>query len=56
MITVYIDPEQKQDLDRLADLTRVKAAVYIREGIDDVLAKYRRRLQRPKRLRLTRRP
>jgi hypothetical protein len=38
--TVYIEPEQNERLRVLHERTKVPVAVYIREGIDLVLAKY----------------
>jgi len=38
--TVYIEPEQNERLRLLHERTKVPVAVYIREGIDLVLAKY----------------
>ncbi len=39
--TVYLRPEQNERLKRLHEATKVPVAVYIREGIDLVLDKYR---------------
>jgi predicted DNA-binding protein len=39
--TVYITPEQGEQLKLLHDRTRVPVAEYIRQGIDMVLEKYR---------------
>lgn len=48
--TVYLDPEQKAALDELSKITRVPAAEYVREGVDMVLARYKKQLRRgPKR-------
>ncbi|MBI2392948.1 MAG: ribbon-helix-helix domain-containing protein [Deltaproteobacteria bacterium] len=38
--TIYITPEQNERLKVLHERTKVPVAVYIREGIDLVLAKY----------------
>lgn len=38
--TVYITPEQSERLHLLHTRTKVPVAVYIREGIDLVLARY----------------
>jgi predicted DNA-binding protein len=38
--TIYITPEQNERLRVLHDRTKVPVSVYIREGIDLVLAKY----------------
>ena len=42
--TIYITPEQDQRLKLLHERTKVPIAVYIREGIDLVLAKYEKLL------------
>ncbi len=42
--TVYLTPEQNERLKRLHEATKVPVAVYIREGIDLVLEKYRHAL------------
>jgi len=39
--TVYITPEQSEQLKLLHDRTRVPVAEYIRQGIDLVLEQYR---------------
>ena len=38
--TIYIEPEQQERLKLLHERTKVPISVYIREGIDLVLAKY----------------
>ncbi len=38
--TIYITPEQAERLKLLHERTKVPVAVYIREGIDMVLAKH----------------
>lgn len=38
--TIYITPEQNERLRVLHDRTKVPVSVFIREGIDLVLAKY----------------
>jgi predicted DNA-binding protein len=38
--TIYITPEQNDRLRQLHERTKVPISVYIREGIDLVLAKY----------------
>ena len=38
--TVYITPEQNEQLKLLHDRTKVPVAVYIREGIDMVLRRH----------------
>lgn len=38
--TIYITPEQNEQLKLLHERTKVPIAVYIREGIDLVLAQY----------------
>ncbi|MCX7807439.1 MAG: ribbon-helix-helix domain-containing protein [Deltaproteobacteria bacterium] len=42
--TVYITPEQAEQLRLLHERTKVPIAVYIREGIDMVLEKHRHEL------------
>lgn len=42
--TVYIEPEQAEQLKLLHERTKVPVAVYIREGIELVLAKYQHML------------
>lgn len=42
--TVYITPEQNEQLHLLHDRTKVPVAVYIREGIDLVLKRYEKAL------------
>jgi hypothetical protein len=39
--TVYITPEQDEQLKRLHEKTKVPVAEYIRQGIDLVLKQYR---------------
>lgn len=39
--TIYITPEQNEQLKLLHDRTKVPVAVYIREGIDLVLERYK---------------
>jgi predicted DNA-binding protein len=39
--TIYITEEQDQLLKELSQRTKVPVSVYIREGIDSVLARYR---------------
>ena len=42
--TIYITPEQNEQLKVLHERTHVPVAVYIREGIDLVLARHRDQL------------
>ncbi len=42
--TVYITPEQNEQLKLLHDKTKVPVAEYIRQGIDLVLEKYKNHL------------
>jgi hypothetical protein len=42
--TVYITPEQIEQLKLLHDKTKVPVAEYIRQGIDMVLEKYRQHI------------
>jgi hypothetical protein len=52
MTPLYLDPPQKAALRKLSDRTRVPMAVYLREGVDMLLAKYKlkgdQRLNPPK--------
>jgi len=41
-VQAYLEPEQAAGLKALSDQTRVPQQAYIREGIDAVLAKYKR--------------
>lgn len=40
-LLAYLDPQQKTALDELVKRTRVPRAVYLREAVDLLLAKYR---------------
>jgi hypothetical protein len=40
-VVLYIEPDQKSELDELSHRTRVPMSAYLREGIADVLCKYR---------------
>jgi hypothetical protein len=42
----YLTPKQKSDLSKLSAETRVSQQAYLREGVDMVLAKYKRHLRR----------
>lgn len=42
-VAVYLDPTQKAALEKLAERTRVPWATYVRQGVDMVLAKYKKR-------------
>jgi hypothetical protein len=42
-VTLYLEPEQAAELKALTERTRVPQQEYIREGVDGVLAKYRRK-------------
>jgi hypothetical protein len=42
-VTLYLEPEQAAELKALTERTRVPQQEYIREGVDAVLAKYRRK-------------
>ena len=42
--TVYITPEQNEQLKVLHERTKVPIAVYIREGIDHVLERHKNQL------------
>lgn len=41
-VQAYLEPAQAEALKALSDKTRVPQQAYIREGVDIVLAKYRR--------------
>jgi len=41
----YLTPEQKAGLEQLSKATRVPQADYMREGVDMVLQKYKRKLR-----------
>ena len=43
---IYLEVEQIEEIQRLSKLTRVPQSAYIREAIDDLLAKYRDVLQK----------
>ena len=45
---IYLDADQKEALERLSESTRVKVAEYVREGVDLVLERYKKHLQRSK--------
>lgn len=45
-LNTYIEAEQKAALDRLSEQTRVPWAEYVREGINMVLAKYRKKARK----------
>lgn len=42
-VALFIEPEQHEKLQAMAQSTRVPWAAYVREAIDDLLAKYKRR-------------
>jgi predicted DNA-binding protein len=46
MTPVYLDPEKKAAITQLSKATRVPAAVYLREAVDDLLNKYKKQLRR----------
>lgn len=43
---MYLKPDQFQDLNRLAEVTRIQRSVLVREAIDDLLKKYAKTLKR----------
>lgn len=43
--SVYLEPTQAKALDALSARTRVPFAVYVREGVDAVIARYARELK-----------
>lgn len=40
MVNCYLAPEQKEALSKLANATHESAQVYLREGLNHILAKY----------------
>lgn len=46
MLSLYLDPAQHEAVKKLSEKTRVPSAVYLREGVDLVLAKYSKDLKR----------
>jgi hypothetical protein len=48
MCPVYLDPDARAAVAELSRITRVPQAVFLREGVDLMLAKYRRTLKRAK--------
>lgn len=46
-VAVYLEEAQKEQLDALSERTRVPWAEYVREGVDEVLARYRKQLKQP---------
>ncbi len=47
-VNFYLEPEQKDALERLTKVTRVPWSEYVREGVDMVLDRYKRHLKRTK--------
>ena len=43
LTSLYLDPPAYEELKKLSAETRVPAAVYLREAIEDLLAKYDRK-------------
>lgn len=41
LTSIYLDPPVYQALRELSDTTRVPQSVYLREALDDLLAKYK---------------
>jgi predicted DNA-binding protein len=41
MTPLYLDPPQKAALRKLSDRTRIPMAVYLREAVDMLIAKYK---------------
>ena len=48
LMSLYIDPEAHEALKRLSKDTRVPAAVYLREAVDDLLKKYKVKVSEPR--------
>ena len=42
---MYLTPAQKRALDELSRVTRIQRSVLVREGVDDLLVKYRKVLR-----------
>ncbi len=49
LMSLYIDPEAHAALKQLSKDTRVPAAVYLREAVDDLLKKYKVKIFKPRR-------
>lgn len=49
MILLKLEPERADALKRLSEATRVPVAAYMREAVDDLLAKYAKVLKGAKR-------
>jgi len=45
-ISVMIEEDQKQTLDKLSKVTRVNQAVFVREALNDLFKKYAKGLKR----------
>jgi len=45
-ISVMIEEDQKQTLDKLSKVTRVNQAVFVREALNDLFKKYAKVLKR----------
>jgi hypothetical protein len=45
-LALYLEPEQYEALKRLHEVTRVPMQVYLREGLDMVLDKYKKELRK----------
>jgi lipopolysaccharide biosynthesis glycosyltransferase len=45
-ITVFIEEDQKETLEKLSAITRVNQAVYVREALDDLFKKYAKVLRK----------
>lgn len=46
-VAVYLEQAQKEQLDALSERTRVPWAEYVREGVEEVLARYRKQQKQP---------
>lgn len=44
-LSLYVDLKQRDALAHLSKVTRVPQQVYLREAVDDLLAKYKTRLR-----------
>lgn len=48
LTSLYLDPPEHTALKALSEKTRIPAAVYLREAVDDLLIKYKVKVTRPR--------
>jgi len=48
LTSLYIDPDVYAAVKRLSNESRVPAAVYLREAVDDLLTKYKVKVPKPR--------